>query len=752
MNKGKKALAVLSTAALFGTTPAAVALPFFTTAVAHAATAASLSALSTPTVPGTASSTQLGIIKIVVPAGGFNQSGDQVTFRLPSGVTANTDFTTSSTLVTTSNSVYVLPDQGSFNNGLTGATVSVTPVTSGKEYTIQVKNLTSANLVYDSVIYVVLGNIKLDGAGDGPLNVSFDAPSTSGFPTGTVTVANVNSAGTVSVSAVNTTTSNNTFTFDLRIKENIQGALKKGTNTLKLKLPNGYQWNGLTTNATLVYGDLAIAGKLQVTPNQDELDISLDNSATESQASLIDLPLSFYVSDPSVVSSGDITATVSGLTSVDNSQLVVGTYGDYGATVSAPNPVNAVAGQSGIQLGDIVVTESIKGSLVSGRTITLTLPDGVEWERVYDWSTSGATLTQPPLGDLTGTINTTGSLQISTVNKTRYIGDGYRTLVFTVDGASQSNGATFKLSNAQIAVRPDFSGDINVTVGGSAGVSGTVKVASVQAPVSVTASNTTNFKIGISGQSIGDLTLTESAAGALSKGKTVALHLPSGVTWASTPSVSVTSGDLSITNVRTSSGDLLFDVNSESTKPSTVKITGGQVTVDNTVAAGPIKLKVQGSAVAATASFPTWSTNNTVASTVLGYAGNAGTNAVFTVGSTSFTVNGQQQTMDVAPYLKNDGRVMLPVRFVANALGVNDNNIIWNGADQSVTIFKGNTVAKMTVGSNTMVVNGVAVQMDVAPELYNDGRVMLPIRWIGQALGAQLSWDQTTQTVTVTAQ
>ncbi|MBX6395394.1 MAG: copper amine oxidase N-terminal domain-containing protein, partial [Alicyclobacillaceae bacterium] len=77
---------------------------------------------------------------------------------------------------------------------------------------------------------------------------------------------------------------------------------------------------------------------------------------------------------------------------------------------------------------------------------------------------------------------------------------------------------------------------------------------------------------------------------------------------------------------------------------------------------------------------------------------------------------------------------------------------VWNGADQSVTIFKGNSIVKMTVGSNTMIVNGVAVQMDVAPELYNDGRVMLPIRWIGQALGAELSWDQNTQTVTITSQ
>jgi hypothetical protein len=38
--------------------------------------------------------------------------------------------------------------------------------------------------------------------------------------------------------------------------------------------------------------------------------------------------------------------------------------------------------------------------------------------------------------------------------------------------------------------------------------------------------------------------------------------------------------------------------------------------------------------------------------------------------------------------------------------------------------------------------------MDVAPEI-KDGRTMLPFRWIAQALGASVEWDEATQTVTV---
>ncbi|OPX91362.1 MAG: hypothetical protein A4E53_00707 [Pelotomaculum sp. PtaB.Bin104] len=122
--------------------------------------------------------------------------------------------------------------------------------------------------------------------------------------------------------------------------------------------------------------------------------------------------------------------------------------------------------------------------------------------------------------------------------------------------------------------------------------------------------------------------------------------------------------------------------------------------------------------------------------------------SVFKIGESKFTVNGVEKTMDVAPYLKND-RTYMPLRFVANAAGVADNNIMWNDADQSVILVKGDRVVKLVIGSTTLTMNGISFTMDVAPELVDPGRTMLPIRWVAQALGCEVTWDDATQSVTV---
>jgi hypothetical protein len=119
---------------------------------------------------------------------------------------------------------------------------------------------------------------------------------------------------------------------------------------------------------------------------------------------------------------------------------------------------------------------------------------------------------------------------------------------------------------------------------------------------------------------------------------------------------------------------------------------------------------------------------------------------VFKVGDTKFTVNGAEQTMDVAPYVKN-GRTYVPVRYSAQAVGVAAENILFSGG--KVTLIKGDKVVQFTIGSNVMLINGVAVTMDVKAEVTN-GRTMLPFRYVAQALGAQVNWDPTEQTVTMT--
>jgi len=55
----------------------------------------------------------------------------------------------------------------------------------------------------------------------------------------------------------------------------------------------------------------------------------------------------------------------------------------------------------------------------------------------------------------------------------------------------------------------------------------------------------------------------------------------------------------------------------------------------------------------------------------------------------------------------------------------------------------------LKVGDNVLVNNGTSVQMDTSPVIQN-GRTLLPIRYIAEAIGAKVEWNQEEQKVTIT--
>jgi len=124
----------------------------------------------------------------------------------------------------------------------------------------------------------------------------------------------------------------------------------------------------------------------------------------------------------------------------------------------------------------------------------------------------------------------------------------------------------------------------------------------------------------------------------------------------------------------------------------------------------------------------------------------AGAETVLTVGSTVMHHDGVEVVMDVAPYIK-DGRTYLPLRHCAVALGVDSENVLWDGPNRRVTLIKEDRIVQAEIGSATLLVNGDAVTMDVAPELVYPGRTMLPVRWVAEALGVEVVWDGATQTI-----
>lgn len=123
---------------------------------------------------------------------------------------------------------------------------------------------------------------------------------------------------------------------------------------------------------------------------------------------------------------------------------------------------------------------------------------------------------------------------------------------------------------------------------------------------------------------------------------------------------------------------------------------------------------------------------------------NAKYTATFTLDSVNYTVDGVTLQADVAPYAK-DGRIMVPVRYVAQGLGVNPDDVLFS--NKTVTIMNGNRIVQLVLGSNVMKVNGAEITMDTVAEA-KDGRIFVPMGWIAKGLGVPVQWDNTTKTAT----
>jgi uncharacterized protein YkwD len=99
--------------------------------------------------------------------------------------------------------------------------------------------------------------------------------------------------------------------------------------------------------------------------------------------------------------------------------------------------------------------------------------------------------------------------------------------------------------------------------------------------------------------------------------------------------------------------------------------------------------------------------------------------------------NGERLTFDVPPILHNN-RTLVPFRAIFEAYGAQD--IAWNQELQKATGSVDSTTIELTVGSNIALVNGSHVELDVPPIVKN-GRVLVPVRFISEALGYDVEWD-----------
>lgn len=99
------------------------------------------------------------------------------------------------------------------------------------------------------------------------------------------------------------------------------------------------------------------------------------------------------------------------------------------------------------------------------------------------------------------------------------------------------------------------------------------------------------------------------------------------------------------------------------------------------------------------------------------------------------------------PAMMQGGRVMVPLRGIFESLGA---DVLYDAARRSIKATKGDRVIELSLGSRDASINGQTSYLDVPADSMG-GRVMVPLRFVSEALGADVKWSASTRTVSLSS-
>lgn len=103
---------------------------------------------------------------------------------------------------------------------------------------------------------------------------------------------------------------------------------------------------------------------------------------------------------------------------------------------------------------------------------------------------------------------------------------------------------------------------------------------------------------------------------------------------------------------------------------------------------------------------------------------------------------------DVEPYINEDNRTLVPVRFIAKNL---DCEVSWNEEIGQVGITGRGREIKLNIGQSEAFVNDKKIIFDTK-SIIKDDRTFVPLRFVSQALGANVDWDGDIRTINITTE
>lgn len=659
-------------------------------------------------------------------------------------------------------------------------------------------DVTQGTPYYDIALPIIT-----EDSDEGAITVTIDS-NDSAINSGSYTVATVtddDGSTTASVVAADVdVTSDEVYTVpDITIKEDLAGTFDG--QKVKIKLNGNYEWAssgkviaGINCNSSQV-----LAQKKDASDNLVDV-ISIDGRTleftlanknafdTSKTSSIIITGAKAEAKDDDTY--GDINVTISGDSGITTQTLKVGERQDYGFELKAleepttifagRTPFDADADADDFETAEFEFGETTPGTWLTGRKLEFNVPEGVK---------------------IVG-YEITKTKYIDTFSQGKIVDDG-TTLRF--DSIS-SQGMSINESNASyfdikltLSTSIDFSGDVTVSVSGAGLDADTLSdlvVAKVVTPVTVEAA-TTKSNIGYKAVETADIKITENEAGALEDDKEVTITLDdtysTDLAFDDADTDVKVDGELEVKSFNVKNGVIKFTIDQESySSPSTITITGVAVGTTRSIPYGNYSITVGGDAIVNNYQEDVDQKSTIVVSDgdITKIADNDGDTKDFdlfeeegfefknyleivtdtttldgvvkvTIGEKSIEMNGEKYDMDVAAYIQTSSNsTMVPLRFVTLALGVDQDNITdadnsskiaWDANTKTATIFyaagSGQKIIQFQAGSATMTVDGVAITMDngVVSEIV-DGRMFVPFRALGQALGVPVSWDAESRT------
>ncbi|GMQ59644.1 hypothetical protein AN1V17_40430 [Vallitalea sediminicola] len=116
---------------------------------------------------------------------------------------------------------------------------------------------------------------------------------------------------------------------------------------------------------------------------------------------------------------------------------------------------------------------------------------------------------------------------------------------------------------------------------------------------------------------------------------------------------------------------------------------------------------------------------------------------------TYVTVTVEGETVDfpdAQPFIDANNRTLVPIRFISEALG---GQVSWDSDLQQATITYDKKVIKLVINKKEITVDDEVQVMDTQAIL-KDSRTYVPVRFVSEAMGANVEWDSTNYIVIIT--